>query len=130
VTKTSTGATAEVAVGGHPRPIVVHRDGTASLVDAKGTAPGLPIWQDAHGSQVDLVPDDVLLLYTDGVTDVPGDAALSPEELLDIVTAFGGQDADQVATSLGDALAALRPQALRIDDTALLAARVRAVGTG
>ncbi len=58
------------ANGGHNPPLVVHPDGTSSLLPmtggvALGLMPGLPYEQES----VTLAPGDVVVLYTDGVTE-------------------------------------------------------------
>ncbi len=58
------------ANGGHNSPLLVHSDGSSSLLPltdgvAVGLVPGIGYKQDA----VTLAPGDVLILYTDGVTE-------------------------------------------------------------
>ena len=58
------------ANGGHNPPLIVHADGTSTLLDpiggiALGIAPGRPFPQETHT----LSPGDTLVLYTDGVTE-------------------------------------------------------------
>ena len=113
----------EAAVGGHPRPIVVRPDGdTVELSDA-GSAPGLPLWRPAPLVRTSLRPGDAVVLYTDGVTDVPGDAALTSDDMRALVSGLAGRPADEIATQIGVQVERLRPRREREDDIALLVLR-------
>ena len=65
------------SAGGHPRPLVLHSDGSAEAVGAAG--PLLGVVPDAVFEQdtVPLAPGDAIVLYTDGLTD-----AHAPERML------------------------------------------------
>lgn len=76
-------ATGEVVLahGGHPPAFVRRRDGRVEELSYRG-APLLGMQQDIRRSEegtVHLQPGDVLLLYTDGVTESPGQS--NPNEL-------------------------------------------------
>ena len=67
------GATAsalELACGGHPLPLVVHPDGRVTPVGRLGTLLGSDIEPLLTDVAVQLGPGDVLVFYTDGVTEV------------------------------------------------------------
>jgi PAS domain S-box-containing protein len=115
---------AEAVVAGHPPPLVVRGDGSTEVVNAPGSAPGLPFWEPARPVTFTLGAGDLLLLYTDGVTDVQGDAALSTEELCGIVADFPAGCAEDAVVALGAALERRRPWPLRSDDVAVVVARV------
>jgi PAS domain S-box-containing protein len=70
--------TLSVACGGHPRPLLLRPDGSASAIGAVG--PLLGVLADANFSdeQIQLEENDLLALYTDGLTD-----ALAPRQMLD-----------------------------------------------
>ena len=57
------------ANGGHNQPLIVHADGSSTLLEAGGVAlgvmPGVPYEQ--HTTQ--MAPGDIVVLYTDGVTE-------------------------------------------------------------
>ena len=61
---------ANLACGGHPLPLVVHPDGTVQPVGRLGTLLGTDIAPQLFDVAVDLEQGDVLVLYTDGVTEV------------------------------------------------------------
>jgi PAS domain S-box-containing protein len=117
----------EAAIGGHPRPLIVRGGGTTEIIEGSGAAPGLPYWQPATAVRFALQPDDTLVLYTDGVTDVPGDAALTTDELLAATAAFAGDKAEEFAGAFGDMLERRRPLHQRTDDIALVVARAIAL---
>ena len=58
-----------LALGGHPPPLLRRADGTVTTVGVPGTALGLVARVDVEEAVVELVPGDVLLAYTDGVTE-------------------------------------------------------------
>jgi Stage II sporulation protein E (SpoIIE)/Phosphoserine phosphatase RsbU, N-terminal domain len=60
----------ELACGGHPLPLVVHPDGRVEPVGRLGTLLGADIDPRLTDVAVRLGPGDVLVLYTDGVTEV------------------------------------------------------------
>ncbi|HEX4979869.1 MAG TPA: SpoIIE family protein phosphatase, partial [Acidimicrobiales bacterium] len=72
--------TANVALGGHPRPLIRRRDGTVQAVGTPGTLLGI-IPPRTHTIQVRLDAGDIIVMYTDGVTDAPGHLAVSIDEL-------------------------------------------------
>jgi serine phosphatase RsbU (regulator of sigma subunit) len=115
---------AEAVVAGHPPPVVLRHDGSTEVVNAPGSAPGLPFWEPARPIEFTLGAGDLLVLYTDGVTDVQGDAALSTDELCAIVSGLPADVADEAVASLGATLERRRPWTLRSDDVAMVAARI------
>ncbi|MEO8329821.1 MAG: SpoIIE family protein phosphatase, partial [Candidatus Nanopelagicales bacterium] len=60
-----------VAVGGHPPPLLLRPGCEPLMIDARGPGVGLGVLPEVKFSEerVDLRPGDVLLLYTDGVTE-------------------------------------------------------------
>src|SRR5262249_23631595 len=57
------------ASGGHPLPIVLRANGRAETLGTPGTLLGLIPEVKLHETTIDLAPGDLMLLYTDGVTD-------------------------------------------------------------
>jgi len=113
-----TAQTTDVFCAGHPRPLLI-RDGEPRPVGRFG--PMLGAWSDSRWQPESLVlePGDVLVLYTDGVTDAEGeDARFGDERLLDALR--GATDAAGAVAAIDRALSAFQvgPQA---DDTAVLA---------
>jgi serine phosphatase RsbU (regulator of sigma subunit) len=60
----------ELSCGGHPLPLVVHPDGRVEPVGRLGTLLGTDIEPQLYDVSVEIEAGDVLLLYTDGVTEV------------------------------------------------------------
>jgi hypothetical protein len=60
----------ELSCGGHPLPLIVHPDGRVEPVGRLGTLLGTDIEPQLYDVSVELAAGDVLLLYTDGVTEV------------------------------------------------------------
>ncbi len=113
--------TAHVALGGHPRPLLRRGDGTVEPLGRPGTLLGLipPV---THTTSTQLLPGDVFVLYTDGVTDAPPDLAVTVEELADTISRAHPTPAT-IAQSIDDLLRTRRPGGIT-DDTALLITQV------
>lgn len=128
---TPVGLRVDLALGGHPRPIWVTSEG-ATPVGELGTILGM-VTPRFRASVHHLGVDDLLVFYTDGVTDAPGASAVSEEELCDLLSGAHGSDPDDVINLLRRELVRRRPTGSR-DDIALLVVRStssseRGVGT-
>jgi serine phosphatase RsbU (regulator of sigma subunit) len=117
------------ANGGHPAPLLLRAEGRVERVEA-GRGPLVGVFADAAYAEatLHLQPGDLLLMYTDGVTEVMrGDLALGESGLHDALAACVGCSAEEVVEALERhalALAAGHPR----DDIALLAVRATAGG--
>jgi PAS domain S-box-containing protein len=111
-----------VACGGHPPPLLL-RDGRAEEVGNPGTLLGLVADPELQDRTTDLQPGDVVVTYTDGLTDAAAPARTwSPADVAAALAATTRRDAvdivDQVvAAALGDV-----PEPR--DDVAVLALRI------
>lgn len=80
-----------LSLGGHPPPLLRrYRDGSVHAVGRTGTALGmLPDPDvDVHEVEIDLAPGDVLLAYTDGVTEArSGDEQFGEQRLAEVLAA-------------------------------------------
>ena len=115
-----------VASGGHPLPVHVRRGHAAISIGAPGTLLGMVDHAHFEARTAQLEPGDVVVLYTDGATDVRPPHDLDPARLLALVdqAAHSSSTAEGVADRLHDALEAVLPFDQRNDDIALLVLRV------
>jgi PAS domain S-box-containing protein len=110
--------TASVICAGHPQPLLV-RDGHVRAVGHFG--PMLGAWVDSRwrSDRVDLVPGDVLVLFSDGVTDTVGSTERFGETRL-FTTLREIKDAGEAVAAIDAALNDFQRGA-QADDTAVLA---------
>jgi PAS domain S-box-containing protein len=119
---------AHVACAGHPQPLLVRGDDVRA-VGARG--PMVGAWRDSvwRTETVELAADDVLVLYTDGVTDAVGEDERFGEERL-AATVRGAEDAPEVVERIQQALRGFE-RGEQADDTAVVAVqRLPAAGAG
>ena len=112
----------ELACGGHPLPLVVHSDGSVEEVGRLGTLLGSdadPLLADVG---VELEKGDVLVFYTDGVTEVRRQRreVFGTEQLIDLLQTCGGLPPAEVAERVERAVMHASMGRLR-DDMAVLA---------
>jgi serine phosphatase RsbU (regulator of sigma subunit) len=112
----------DLACGGHPLPLVVHPDGLVEPVGRLGTLLGTDIEPHLYDVTVELGPGDVLVLYTDGVTEVRRRRreVFGHAELTELLSGSGGLPPDAVADRVEAAVLAASEGRLR-DDMAILA---------
>lgn len=113
-----TAQTTDVLCAGHPQPLLV-RDGDPRAVGRFG--PMLGAWSDARWQPESLAlePGDVLVLYTDGVTDAAGEDGRFGDERL-LAALRGTRDAAGAVAAIDRALNAFQ-RGEQADDTAVLA---------
>lgn len=117
-----------MAVGGHPLPLLI-RDGGVSVFGEHGTLLGLVDDPELRPSTHQLVAGDMVVLYTDGATDMRPPLGLAPEEFEVLVATCArkaGHSATAMADELGKAFDAIHPFDRRDDD---VAAMVFSIGT-
>jgi PAS domain S-box-containing protein len=110
--------TASIICAGHPQPLLV-RGGQVRAVGHFG--PMLGAWVDSRWrvDRVDLLPGDVLVLFSDGVTDTVGAEERFGESRL-FTTLRGVKDAEEAVAAIDAALNHFQRGA-QADDTAVLA---------
>jgi PAS domain S-box-containing protein len=117
---------AEVCVssGGHPLPYVLRSDGTVEPVGEPGTLLGVLPDVRLSDTAVELGKGDVMVLYTDGVTEARGpDGMLGADELRAVIASCAGLDAKSVAARIESAALEIQEGNPR-DDIAILAVRI------
>jgi serine phosphatase RsbU (regulator of sigma subunit) len=115
-----------LALGGHPPPMLRRRDGGVQQVGVPGTVLGMQHDVLLHEVTVKLFVGDVLLAYTDGVTEARTAGRLLGEGGLAAVLARlpAEQEAKLAQSTVDSVLAALAAYAPGRDDVALLALAV------
>jgi len=112
-----------IAVAGHPRPLVHRTDGSTTWVPTTGALLG--VFDDAELTELELSlgPGDVMVLYTDGVSEVRDEAGQLGEEGVAVAVA---RAAGGTASEIADAIeAAVRDKDDEPrDDIAILVVRV------
>jgi sigma-B regulation protein RsbU (phosphoserine phosphatase) len=113
-----------VASGGHPLPLRVTEDGTVSVLGRPGTLLGIVDSPRLYGITTDLAAGDVVLLYTDGVTEGRRDGDFFDEERLTaLLVEHRGAAAAAIAERIGDEVVAFQG-GLPSDDIALVVLKV------
>jgi phosphoserine phosphatase RsbU/P len=110
-----------LSCGGHPLPLVLHRSGAVEPVGRLGTLLGADVEPVLADVAVDLVPGELVVLYTDGVTEVRAgqQEVFGERDLAELLRRCAGMHPDGVAQRIQDAVLAAaggRPR----DDIAVL----------
>lgn len=119
------GARVWLACGGHPMPLVVNPNGEVGAIGAPGTILGCFDAPTLRDELVILARGDLLVLYTDGVTEAraPDGDPFGEERLHATLAGLAGRTAAEVATAVAET--ALEHQAGDArDDIAVLVVRV------
>jgi serine phosphatase RsbU (regulator of sigma subunit) len=116
------GARLTLACGGHPLPFVVRHDGPVEPIGRLGTLLGSDVDPQLTDVTVDLAAGDVVVLYTDGVTEVRRrrQEVFGYRELIEVLRTCVGLDADAIAERVEQAVLAAAAGKPR-DDIAILA---------
>jgi serine phosphatase RsbU (regulator of sigma subunit) len=116
----------EVAIGGHPQPLILRADGNVEPAGVGGMLLGFDPEPRLADSRHELRPGDALLLYTDGVTEGrPLETALDETGLARVLSGCAGLPADGIVDRVESAaLERSTPH----DDIAMLC--LRFVGDG
>lgn len=121
--RTRNGISLAVSSGGHPPALLVQPDGTVRPVGTGGTLLGLFRNADLVDEALELHPGDVLVLYTDGVTEARGpDGELGEEGLTEVLRRCAGASAKDLAGEVERVVLA-HQGGVAHDDIAILAVR-------
>ena len=120
------GVEVRISNGGHPAPLILRADGAVTDVNAgRGTLVGAVRDGTFIEATMQLAPGDLLLLYTDGVTELrPSDLDLGERELRTTLAAHAGASADEVVGAIERRVVDLQAGKPR-DDIVLVAIRIR-----
>ena len=112
------------ASGGHLPPLLLRTDGTVEALDGgRGPLVGGSTGGEFTESTVTMGEGDLLLVYTDGVTEIRvSDAGFGERELRDVLSRQAGKPADEVVEAVLHHAVELQSGSPR-DDIALLAIR-------
>jgi sigma-B regulation protein RsbU (phosphoserine phosphatase) len=115
------GTRMQLSCGGHPLPLVLRRSGAVEPVGRLGTLLGADVEPVLADVTVDLAPGELVVLYTDGVTEVRAgrEEIFGHRDLAELLGRCGGLSPDAVAQQVHDAVldaAGGRPR----DDIAIL----------
>jgi sigma-B regulation protein RsbU (phosphoserine phosphatase) len=114
------------ANGGHLPPILISEDGEARLLDCGGTVVGLLDKVNFPEATVKLTPGDLLVAYTDGVTEPESDyGEFGEERLIQIVRENRNLPLDRITTLVTAALDEWIGDKEQPDDVTLVLARSR-----
>jgi serine phosphatase RsbU (regulator of sigma subunit) len=109
-----------IALGGHPLPIVLRRNGQVESVGEPGTLLGVLPSPTLADVEATLDVGDSLILYTDGVLDIANpDKRGDPDWFKDQIAVTTGKSADEIAERLSRAAVERHGDELR-DDIAIL----------
>lgn len=116
----------DLVSGGHPLPIVRRSTGGTEVVGQPGPLLGVfpeLAWPSLSST---LGPGDIVVLYTDGITDVRPPHDLSTEALKDMVNQSGAEasSAQEFADMFGNQISRVLPIVQRKDDIALIVLRM------
>ena len=117
----------DFANAGHNPGIVVRRDGSAELLESQGLPLGLFAGRDYPSTSLVLGPEDLLILYTDGVTEAadPEDAEFGLDRLTAVVQAHRTDPLEDLETAINEALSSFVAGVPFADDRTLVLLRRR-----
>jgi sigma-B regulation protein RsbU (phosphoserine phosphatase) len=113
----------DLTLGGHPKPLLLRRNGTVEAVGEPGSALGLLPKPSFHEVRFTLHTGEALVAFTDGVTEARrGSEEYGDERLESLVQDCLGLSADAIAAGIGDAVLRFQGEHAH-DDTALVVLR-------
>jgi PAS domain S-box-containing protein len=114
-----------IALGGHPPPLVLRAGGGIEAPGDFGVLLGMLEDPPLFDSEFTLHPHDLMLLYTDGVTEAgPRDAPFGQGGLSALIRGLAGHTPEQIVDAVEQAVVGAQPGEPR-DDIALLALTVK-----
>jgi PAS domain S-box-containing protein len=118
------GALVEICLGGHAPPFVLRANGSVEAAGRSGTLVGVVEEPELVDLTITLARGDLLLFFTDGLTEARSSGELFGEErLARLLAGLPGLPCDEVLRRVERTVAAFDPDLAR-DDLAMLAVRV------
>ncbi|MDQ1373479.1 MAG: hypothetical protein QOJ09_817, partial [Actinomycetota bacterium] len=112
------------SAGGHPRPLVLHSDGSAEAVGAAGPLLGVVADAAFEDDHAQLAPGDAIVLYTDGLTDAHApERSLHESDLLTELRDCAGLSPNEIALRM-ERLARGDSQEAPRDDIAIVVVKL------
>jgi serine phosphatase RsbU (regulator of sigma subunit) len=111
----------QIASAGHPSPRIVRGDARIERAEVSGPLLGVIDEIEIPVMEMEIEHGDLLVLFTDGVTDPRRDPSIDEDAFDELLRACAGGSVDEAVAALADTLS--DPDAP--DDVALLVARVR-----
>jgi serine phosphatase RsbU (regulator of sigma subunit) len=117
----------DFANAGHNPGIVVRQDGSAELLESQGLPLGLFAGRDYPSTSLVLRPEDLLVLYTDGVTEAadPEEVEFGLDRLIAVVRAHRTDPLEDLETAINEALSSFAAGVPFADDRTLVLLRRR-----
>jgi serine phosphatase RsbU (regulator of sigma subunit) len=115
----------ESVAAGHPLPIRCPATGPASVVGKPGSLLGAFERVRTSTADIGLDAGDLLVLYTDGVTDLPPPRGLTPPDMLELVESLRDRrSAAAIADGIHESVLQRSPEHSHQDDVAVVVLRV------
>jgi serine phosphatase RsbU (regulator of sigma subunit) len=108
----------DIALAGHPGPMLYRPDGTSEALGTQGTVLGL-VEPNVTRTRNAVGAGDTVVFYTDGITDAPGGQAVALDELEDAVRRASDTGPGATADAVRACVERHRPDGSS-DDTAIL----------
>lgn len=115
------------ASAGHNEMLLIHSDGTMDVLSGKGSPLGVlpPFKQKYIGGQVNVRPDDLLVLFTDGVVEAVNSAGeeFGMDRLVEILQGAGERSPDEIVDLVFKKVMDFSGSELQYDDFTMLVTR-------
>jgi sigma-B regulation protein RsbU (phosphoserine phosphatase) len=107
---------------GHNPPVVVRQDGTFERLTKGGMVLGISSDSEFETDSITLKPGDLLLLYTDGLTEagLPEIEPLGEENVMDLLIRFREKSTDSIVESIIKEVEKSTKGILQTDDIAMI----------
>lgn len=127
------GATGELEYvnAGHSHPVLITREGNVCYLDKGGLFLGILPEGEYESGRITMTPGDILLLFTDGVTDILNSRgeAYGTERLMDLLTSNMEASAEEVRNLIYKECIQHRGDADQFDDFTLIVVKRQEVGS-